>query len=258
MGEVFMRKGFIGMAVVVMACVVAAQATVIPIQDTTTSGNGTTVRDGSLLALSANYNNGISTQDRQYSDAVSSGDKRHSMYWFDLSSLKPAWTINSATFGVYMTGAGALVDLKLSRFKPGKDWIEGTKDFATALTGEPTWNSQKHSSNPAWQVAGATGVNDVDQGATQQTFTGAAGYNIRDVKTWVQAWVSGTYANNGMLLWGGTGTATSCYKVVYFSEDSLASNRRPYLTVDYTVPEPVTGLLLAVGLVPMLRRRRSA
>jgi len=236
-----------------------AQATILPIKDTTTAGDSSTVRDGSLDwsstdASAANNNNGVSTDDRQYSDGVA-GTKRHSMYWFDLSSLKPAWTINSATFGVYMTGTGALAGLKLSRFNAGKDWIEGTKDYATATTDEPCWNYRKYNGT-AWATAGATGVTDIDQGATQQTFAGAVGYNIRDVKTWVQDWVNNGVPNNGMLLWGGTGTATSCYKVVYFSEDSLASNRRPYLTVDYTVPEPVTVLLLAVGLVPMLRRRR--
>jgi hypothetical protein len=255
-----MRKAVVGMAVVVMACMGVARADIITIQ----RGTYGTVRDNAMRQVSPDNNEGATDMERQYPDVgypVSQG-QRHSQYWFDLSSIPTGSTINSATFGVYFNRSGsaapAITGYKLSEFNAGKGWIEGTGDNTAAALGEPTWNSQKHSANPAWATAGATGDSDVDK-ATTITFNKVAAtseWKTFDVKTWVNGWVNNGVQNNGMLMWGGTASGTpTAYWNVLLSEYATTTSR-PYLTVDYTVPEPVTGLLLAAGLALMLRRRR--
>lgn len=309
-----MRKAVIGTAIVVMACVAVVQAAVLTIQDQTTGGTDPNVQDSLLMpeltaytGAEADGNYGAEQTLRFYPDTASSyGDStkygpRHLVFKFATSFFDavPDPQVTSAKLRFYVhprnntsSTNAAYTDMKLSRFSDGKDWIEGTGAFdrvpggftpqpgAAALDGEVTWNSQKHSLNPAWATAGATDATDIDMFSTK-TFTISASAHVGelrlveiDVTDFVQAWASGTAENNGMNLWGGsTGTVGAAINWNAIMSENLGGETwwvnqsgtwtqittdisyRPSLVVDYT-PEPASVLVLALGMLPMLRRRR--
>ena len=212
---------------------------------------------------------------RVYGDgggAAAGKGERHMLVSFDLSFIPTGSTINSATFGEYYWGGDRpdILGLKVSRLQSGKTWVEGTGDtawqdvggFAVALNGEPTYNERMYGSG-GWEIAGGTGATDIDL-LTTKTYdlTGGDGFRTVNVTDFVNGWVNGGWANNGMLLWGGGGTGTNSYWYESVSEDGTVS-LRPYLTVDYTeapVPEPSS--LLAFGAfgiagLGLIRRRRA-
>ena len=251
--------------VIALSLAGVAKATSLTIQDQTPTGNDPRVRDANLRSdgwadgnLGPSWGSGM----RQHPDVGWPDGKgpRHTIIGFDVSSLNPAWTINSATFGVYFqrSGGPAITNFKLSRLQAGKDWIEGTSGASPALTGEVTWNSQKHG-QVLWEVVGATGASDVDMATTisWNKQASVSEWVTFDVKSWVQAWVNTSYQNNGMLIWGGQGPGGTAYWMPIMSEDTAVPARRPYLTIDYTIPEPMSALLLAAGSALRRRRRRA-
>jgi hypothetical protein len=158
-----------------------------------------------------------------------SGRSNSFLQRFDVSSIPPGSTIQSATLTTYLANAAAngrtFVDVKLSKLLPGKSWVE---TFQTPpgvdgphYDGSVTWDNQVSFETvpPAvpWSVGGATGAADIDL-ATTQTFDvvgvdGSATTVILDIKAWVQDWVNAPTNNNGMVWWGGN------------SADSASGNR---------------------------------
>jgi hypothetical protein len=253
----------VGMGLVaVIGLAGAAEADILTVKDITPAGDSPLVRDNNLRSDGglADANHGIVADARLYTDVNYDPTKgpRHNQFWFDVSGIPAGATINSATFGVFFqrSGGPAVTGFKLSRFKPGKGWVEGTSNGTTALPGEPTWNSQKHQQT-LWEVAGATGASDIDLGTTI-TFDkqgGISEWKTFDVTSWVVDWVNGV-ENNGMLIWGGVGDGVAGVYWINRMSEYADVNLRPYLTVDY-VPEPVSAILLAAGSVLLLRRRRA-
>jgi hypothetical protein len=174
---------------------------------------------------------------RLYPDgAVPSGKSaRHNLIWFDLSSIPASSTINSAIFGIYFKNGGpTITNYALSRVKPGNDWTEGIHTGNGVDPGEVTWNN-RHYGGAAWQTPGATGTDDIDQATTiyYNKTGGVNEYVTVDIKSFVQGWVSGTYENNGLLMWGGSASSTSSYWQLVTKEETTNANR-PYLIVNYT------------------------
>ncbi len=239
-----------------------AQAETLFLQDNTANGSGTAVVDTQLRGDSASVNNnlGISPLVRPYPDDNSQGSVRHELFKFDLSGLSAGWTIDSATLGLYFmrqdSTSAAVNDYKLSLIK--NDWIEGTKDNNGVVDGEPTFMSRKHNQVP-WNVAGATGLDTDIVSAGALTFNKAAvnsEWITLDATAMVDAWVNQGQANNGVLLWGGVKQGSGGYWSIPMSEYAT-TNLRPYLSVQYTIPEPAAALLLAAGLPALLRRGRK-
>jgi len=267
-----MKSILIGMVVIVMAWAGVADAIVTTITDTTVEGNGTNVFDGSFRPDAPDNNYGLLPEYRAYPEVGYPTGKtaRQGLFWFDLSSIPAGATINSASLGMYFdrnrSGAPQISGYQLSRFLPGKDWIEGVAyeiidnvwyPSGPANEGEPTYNSQKHN-QVLWDTPGALGATDVDL-ASSISFDkqyDVSEWKVIDVTSFVTEWVTNGVENNGMLLHGGTYVSgnASRYWNIQQSESDLAAGLRPYLEVNW-VPEPVTALLLMAG-IPMLRRRR--
>jgi hypothetical protein len=187
---------------------------------------------------------------------------------FDVSSIPPGSTINSATLITYLANQTAnnrtFVNVKLSRLLPGKNWVETFQEppgtDGPHFDGSVTWNNQvSYDTNNvppaiAWAAPGATGAADIDL-ATTQTFDvvgvdGSPTAITNDIKSWVQDWVNNPTNNNGMAWWGGN-SADSASGNRYFlfgvkedgvgpASDSVAA--APTLVIDYstsTSPSPV-------------------
>jgi hypothetical protein len=224
-----------------------AQAQVYEFRDTSISGDDNShVRDAYLRGDddTGDLNFGVSTNGRPlpdvgYPPTETSG--RHHMFWFDVSTIAPGSNVTYASFNLYFYDNGpAITGYKLSPFKPGNDWIEGTKDAVLADTGEPTWNSRKHNQN-TWEVAGATGTtNDIDDTKTV-SFNKTAStseYVAVDVTEMVQYLVDNPSDNHGILMWGGDGAGASQKWKVALSEDGSVG-QRPYLYVEVGYITPI-------------------
>jgi hypothetical protein len=209
-----------------------------------------TVRDDVLCGDpdKVDYNSGAASGDvRLYPDVNYASGKgpRHLLVGFDLSTIPSGSTISSATLGLYLSNNGpTITGYRLSRLRPGRDWIEGTGMQGPASVNEPTWNCRKAGSpasncNATWgSLGGANTSSDVDDTTSlvwNQVNGTSDAYKTFNVTNWVNDWVnnSGAWPNNGMITWGGSAPGTNnVYWRVATSED--ASNR-PYLTVAYIV-----------------------
>jgi len=188
---------------------------------------------------------------RMYPDqgAASGRGPRRYLTRFDVSSIPSNATIISATMSLWYQRsadtAEAITGYKLSRLKAGKSWAEGV-GLSPATDGSVTWNCQVtypvgNPSRLPWATPGATGDADIDL-ATTFTFDksgpGISEWKDFNITSWVQAWVDGSWQNNGMVLWGGVGTGVNQYYGICGSETTdVSGNPRPKLVVNYTVEE---------------------
>ena len=145
-----------------------------------------------------------STQDRQ-------------LHEIDLSSIPSGSTINSATLSIYVynvTGGTPNV----AAYRILKDWAEMQVTYNNRLTGT------------AWGTPGL--LSGTDYNATAVANSGnvsAAGWVTFNVTSVVQGWVSGTYANEGLLL-----RLTSAGHLYTRMADYTTASERPKLVVNYT------------------------
>ena len=157
---------------------------------------------------------------------------QHPMFKIDVSSLNDM-VINDAELSYWLRPRKQnknccipMKDLKISRLLPGKAWIEGTGNGDPALDGEPSWNSQAHYLNPAWDLGGATAATDIDMASTVTVpnigglYKGELREHRTNVTGLVQAWTHGV-ENNGMIQWGGVinkeiGEACSKHYRIFF------------------------------------------
>ncbi len=213
------------------------------------------VQDAALRSDNPDANlgqNGADKVTRMFVDANGWGVQRHWLVKFDLSSIPPGSTINSATYGIYVRRNSGLTiqtvnGYQISRLQPGKVWIEGTNDWQEpAFAGDVTWNSQAHGST-LWATAGATGAADIDL-ATSISWdlpggNADPGWITIDLTNMVRDWFNGTWENNGLVHWGGTYENpvgdNQRYNWTYASEGP--ADRVPYLTVNYSRPGCSTG-----------------
>lgn len=252
---------FLATAVLLIAAIATAGFAAVvskTIQRKTTDAAGTVVHDNCLRSTDmVNWNGGNAYGNgaaRFLPDTGFPSGKgpRHELLWFDLSGtgIAPGTTITSATMGVYLTqynGGTTITGFKISRLNPLTTWLEGNggdgDNPPAPAPGVTTWNQRQYGApGVAWGTAGATGAADIDQSTSLSwniTAGSGSGFRTFDITSFTQAWINGTWVNNGVLIWGGAGTGSGNYYYMTTSEDPDAPANRPYLTIVWNDGAPV-------------------
>lgn len=157
----------------------------------------------------------------------SDGDgERRALLEFDLSSIPPGSTINSARLQMTVT----LVPGGTACPSPVNNSV-ALRVLTSSWAEDATWNNRIVVPPTAWGAAGGDFL-----GASATTLvTGLGLYQWTGLQADVQAWVDGTRANNGWIL---DGSNSACSARAFGSRESVSA-QRPTLIVDYTPPAPL-------------------
>jgi len=163
------------------------------------------------------YNYGISTNLNVY---ATGGSGRISLVRFGLAAINGLISVSSqiisATLYVYNTGSSQTI--KIARMTV--DWIEGTKNGATAGTGEPCWNFREYNT-VAWNPS-----NWSNYSTDESNFTISSGWSSKVITTWVKGWFDGTYSNYGISLYNLASILST------FTSSEGTDGQRPYLEIN--------------------------
>lgn len=222
-------------------------------------------RDAAVNSASTGTNTGAQTQ-------LGLGTGSRVLYNFDVSALDGTYTmIDAITLRVYVTvnqisdaGGNPGLDVFVHEILAANaNWIEGNKAFASATSGEPTWNHRQHNT-VSW--AGSAGLSTA---GTDYVSTSLSTINVPssvivgtaidfdltgDLTGLIDGWQT---VNSGLLLFttfvGGTD------RIFVGTKENLDSGLHPSLFITYSfVPEPASGTILGSGLVLLcaMRKRR--
>lgn len=187
--------------------------------------------------------------------------ERRGVLRFDLSSIPAGSVVNSVSLTLRVTRTSAGPE-PVNIHRALSQWGEGTSNGggqggqgAAPTPGDCTWTYAMWP-NVTWNTPGGDFSSVVS--ATQQV-VGQASYtwNASGLKSDVQGWVDGTFANHGWFL---LGNETAPITVKRFAaRNHPTASFRPTLVVDYT-PVPTPGVMAGftvVGLAAAARRRRG-
>jgi RHS repeat-associated protein len=146
---------------------------------------------------------------------------------FDLTTIPGNATVTSATLSLWQVGHYSSTDRSLKVYRLNQAWGEATS----------TWNT--HNGATVWQTAGASGGNDAEDAAigSRLFLTGAIEGNgekqfaLNPAK--VQEWVSGAFANNGLIV---KAEVELNDMILFASSDYSIASQRPRLVINYYVP----------------------
>ncbi len=197
-------------------------------------------KDAFIKADAFNKNYGVSVDIWTEKSSGGSSDD-HGLLHFDVSSIPAGVKILSAELELYKNnGSGGEVNIH----RVTSDWDQGTNDGG-AWTGA-TWTQRQDS------VYWVTDGGDYDAAAiASATISTTNGLYSWDITSLVSNWVNGSYANQGLILTGGTvGTL-----VGFSSSNNTNADQHPKLTITYACECGVTctsggtplNILLVVG-----------
>lgn len=187
--------------------------------------------------------------------------QRRGVLRFDLSSIPAGSVINSVSLTLRVTRTSAGPE-PVNIHRALSQWGEGTSNAggqggqgAPPTTGDCTWSYAMWPST-LWNTPGGDFSPVVS--ATQQV-VGQASYtwNASGLKSDVQGWVDGTFANHGWFLLGNESAPITVKR--FAARNYPTASFRPTLVVDYTpVPTPGAAMTIALaGLATVTRRRRG-
>jgi hypothetical protein len=179
-------------------------------------------KDAQIIKAVPTYNYGVGT-----SIPFGLASARRALLQFDLLPIPASATVTSAVLSLYcFYVSGAATTLRLFRVR--RAWDEGTQSGAA---GNCCWNNAQ--TGVAWGTAGCDNTDsdrEADELGSASVGTGTGVWvDIPLDAAKVQGWVSGSFANNGMVGWQDDATYHS-----YYSSDWPTAAQRPKLTVAYT------------------------
>lgn len=213
--------------------VTPVQAASLLIQPGPVEGQDTWIWDGE------DFSHGDSGELRTNQESVF---QQYILARFDVSSLLPGTTINSATLGLYKYDHFNNAPLDVTVHQVISPWAETV-----------TWSTQPGFNNTAEDT---TTVTDL-------------GWYTWDLTNLTQDWVDGV--DNDGILWKGTSgtgffqrfaSSDNATGAVFGPPPPTGSEFRPYLSIDYTVngggviPEPASMLLMSFGLAGLAGLRK--
>jgi hypothetical protein len=144
------------------------------------------------------------------------------LYQWDVSSIDAGVTVSASSITIYCSSATDNTKTSYVKvYRLLRSWVEA----------QVTWNS--YSSGNSWGEAGAFGSTDCEQaeiGSFDALDVGSYQFSITASK--VQEWISGSLANNGLLMKDQESLSNS-YKR-YDSKESATESYRPVLSVTYS------------------------
>lgn len=146
-----------------------------------------------------------------------------------LANIAASATVTDATLYLYKTtSAGGTAIPTITVYRCLRPWVEAQATWTNYATGN------------AWDAAGCNGSTTDYDPTLLVTYTAADnsngvwyGLTSPELITVCQAWVSGSYANNGVVMYlpGPTGAALCAFSTAQSGSDG----QRPYLEVTYTL-----------------------
>lgn len=244
-------------ALPICLCILAAAFPAAARADIATLG---AAKDNTVYQNNDWTSNGIGQT--MYAGDTSTYGNRRSLIAFDITSAIPAGsTINSVSLRLHMsrTRVGSR-QFDLHRLLA--DWGEFASDAGNpggnggqAEPGDATWVYRNYPT-VQWITPGGdyspiiSGSTTVGNTLTNYVWTANAA-GIADV----QYWLNNPSQNFGWLLKGPENVGRSAKE--FGTRENSNLDYQPLLTIDYTVPEPASAALLAVGALA-IRRKRSA
>ena len=188
----------------------------------------------SQSAANRDKNYGVSTQ--FYSHRFTPGSNEvDGINWVDLTSFSGV-TVTAAHFGATIQiRQGNGYNYKIHRILAG-DWVEGTKDDATAGIDEPCFNWRKFNTVP-WNVAGCRGAGtDYQTIPESTTFVGSIGlHTFTVIAATLQDMIENPSANYGFI-WRTDDAAENEFEIFHSSE---GTGDKPFLYFEFTGTEVV-------------------
>lgn len=158
---------------------------------------------------------------------LGSSSRARSLIKFDLSSIPAGSTIISANLVMTKTGGSSSAATPIAAHRITNPWTENTGS-CSGRSRAASWNQRMTSTN--WTTAGG----DFSSTAESTVTVAANAQYTWNVKNLVQAWVNGTYTNNGLMLKRVTeGSANQKY---FASSEATSASQRPRLDIVYQGP----------------------
>jgi len=205
--------------------------------------------DTSISERDADNNFGGATYVSSGRDGNLGGNPRRALFQFDLGSIPPGSTIQSATLKLVVVktpGFGAVnSSFGIHRLTAG--WIEGTKSGNNGLPaslGEATWNNRAHGIAP-WS-GGASAAGDFAVGssaAVPVAGNGLYSWSSAGLASDVQGWVDHPDQNFGWLAVSESEAANKTARGLGSRENPTPANR-PVLEVEFLPPPPPQGIAM--------------
>jgi hypothetical protein len=219
--------------------------------------NAASGKDVTVASWAATWNTGISDK-ISVDTSVLSG-----LLKFDLSSIPTAATLNSANLYLYhyaIDGNQAFTINTYSIASGNATWTEGTKNWAVAGAGEPTWNGLAANGSggvtTTWAGSVGLGTDGTDYESTELgSFNGMSGqavgteYATTLTTSRVQDWITTPSTNYGLLIKGIVSNKTGNF----CSSDYTTPTQRPKLILNIAGSFYYDGIIDEVKLYNYVR-----